>query len=209
MNRSARLAFALTCLVASACDDKRSGQVSLTGAGPIQLIDRSGAVAELSAGPAEVELKKDSRARVAVIRLKQNGREVNVQAPLSEQFYSGSFTLRGETIGQPVTLVSKRVYENLGELFRYTDRIDIGWEECEVDSSYRPCDEVWTVDFRSAGADALLGTFVSNTKMRCEERQGAPHNCRSRREREPRDRDHGDNGSAYRQLAEGQNLKFN
>lgn len=168
------------CLTASGCDFKlkRNGQVTLSnGTVSIPLNDRSGSRAEIVAGPAEVQVKKGDAKDTIEVRVRQPGRsEVNFSAAVSGDYRSGNFTLRGSEIGQPVDLTSARSYVVTGPTRRETTIEDTGFERCTVEILYEPCDENWTVSFRS-GSGAELGAFASRSFERCNERRGARYNC--------------------------------
>lgn len=166
------------CLTVSACDlFKRDGHVTLTGGTPIPLNDRNGSRAELVAGPAEIRVKKGDAKDTIEVRVRQPGRsEINFTAPVSGNVRSGNFTLRGSEIGQPVDLVSARSFVVTGPTQRYTTVEESGFQRCMVDVTYDPCDENWSVTFRS-GAGAELGQFASRSAERCNERRGFPYAC--------------------------------
>jgi hypothetical protein len=169
---------AFAVLVASGCDfkEKRDGSITLAGSANIPLTDRSGARAELVAGPAEVTFKKGSADRTVAIRIRQTGRpEVNFEAPVAGDYRSGNFVLRGSEIGQPVDMASSRAYVVTGAPRRETSWVDEGMRRCLVDVTYDPCDENWTVEFRTAAGS--LGTFASRSATRCNEHRGFPYGC--------------------------------
>ncbi|UPT72703.1 MAG: hypothetical protein M0D55_12210 [Elusimicrobiota bacterium] len=171
-------------LAVAACDFKetRKGQITLTGA-PIPLNGRAG-TASLVAGPAELTFKKGSSDKTIAIIVKQPGRsDVELEAPVEKGYESGNFTLRGSQIGQPVDMTSARAWTVTGPTQRYVTRDDMGNRSCMVDVSFEPCDEGWTVTFKSVnGVD--LGAFASRTATRCNERRGMPYACH----RDPMDR---------------------
>lgn len=169
---------AFAVLVASGCDfrEKRDGSIVLTGSANIPLTDRSGARAELVAGPAEVTFKKGANDRSVAIRIRQTGRpEVNFEAPVSGDYRTGNFTLRGSDIGQPVDLASVRGFAVTGAPRRETSWTDEGFQRCLVDVTYDPCDENWNVEFRTAAGS--LGAFSSRYATRCNVQRGFPYSC--------------------------------
>ncbi len=173
---------AVAVLLASGCDfkEKRDGAITLTGSANIPLTDRSGSRAELVAGAAEVTFKKGSNDRSVAIRIRQDGRpEINLEAPVSGDYRSGNFVLRGSEIGQPVDLASSRSYAVTGSPRRETTWTDEGFQRCLVDVTYDPCDENWTVEFRTAAGS--LGSFASRKATRCNEHRGFPYACRQER----------------------------
>ncbi len=168
-----RLPFVLTiaCLAAVGCDVKetRSGLITLSGSAGIPLVDKSGSHAELVAGAAEVTFQKGSKNGTVAIGVKQPNRpDVNIEAPISGDYRTGDFTLRGSDIGQPVDLVSARAYKITGGTERWSDWRDQGFERCLVETSFDPCDESWTVSFRAAAGE--VGAFSAVTASRCNER---------------------------------------
>lgn len=165
------------CLAVSACDlFKRDGHVTLTG-GPIPLNDRGGSRAELVAGAAEIRVKKGDAKDTLDIRVRQPGRsEINFTAAVTGNYRSGNFTLRGSEIGQPVDLTSARSFTVTGPTQRDTTYEDSGFQRCMVDIYWDPCDENWTVSFRS-GDGRELGQFASRSFQRCNERRGFPYAC--------------------------------
>lgn len=182
------IAVSAVVLAASGCDfkEKRSGRIALAGAASIPLNDVGGSRAELVAGPAEVTFKKGSGDRSVAIRVRQPGRpEVNIEAPVTGDYRSGNFTLRGSEIGQPVDLVSARAYAVTGARESMTTWVEEGFQRCLVELSWDPCDEDWTVSFRSSGG-AELGSFASRAAARCNERQNRISCHRSPDHHEPR-----------------------
>ena len=179
------LLLLLAAVALAACDSEtRKGQITLTGSSNIPLNGRSGA-AELVAGPAEVTFKRGSSSGRVAISIRQSGREIELEAPVSGDYRSGNFTLRGSEIGQPVDLVSARSHAVTGGTERYTTIEDQGFQTCRVDVSYEPCVESWTVAFKSV-AGAELGTFSSRASARCNERRGMPYACWREPRHEPR-----------------------
>ncbi|MBI5245591.1 MAG: hypothetical protein HY923_00290 [Elusimicrobia bacterium] len=165
------LPLAALLLVVAGCDFKetRSGQIVLTaGTAGIPLNGKAGA-ATLVAGRADITFKKGSSDKSIAIIVKQNGRaDVELEAAVSKGYESGNFTLKGAEIGQPVDMTSARAYAITGGVERYTTWENQGSQECLVEISYEPCDENWTVGFKStSGAD--LGSFASRTANRCNE----------------------------------------
>ncbi|MDE2510462.1 MAG: hypothetical protein KGL74_05015 [Elusimicrobia bacterium] len=207
------LILAAACLVAAAgCDNKetRSGNLSLSGSANVPLIDKSGTRAELTAGPTEITFQKGSQNGTIAIRVRQPNRpEVNIEAAVPGNASSGNFTLRGSEIGQPVDLVSARTYAVDGPNQRDTRWEDQGFETCLIEYTWDPCNESWTVSFRSAAGE--LGAFASRTETRCNERTSQVM-CRSNN-REPRIPDfphggpHGRHGFDL-QSVDPQTLKF-
>ena len=177
---------AVACLAAAGCDNKetRSGSIVLTGAANIPLNDKSGAHAELVAGPAQITFQQGSKKGTIAIGVKQTGRpDVNIEAPVSGDPRNGDFTLRGADIGQPVDLVSSRKLTITGPNQSWSRWEDQGFERCLIVDSYDPCDEDWTVAFRASSGD--LGTFAAHTATRCNERS-AQSFCQPVPGREPR-----------------------
>lgn len=179
----------------AACDSEtRKGSITLAGSSNIPLNGRNGA-AELVAGPAEVTFRKGSSSGRVVVKVRQSGREVELEAPVSGDYRSGNFTLRGSEIGQPVDMVSARSYAITGAPQRYTTIEERGFQTCRVDVTYDPCDESWTVDFKAVNGTAL-GTFSSRSATQCNLRQGMPYACWRDPSRDfprhdfPRDRHH-------------------
>ncbi|MDX6769524.1 MAG: hypothetical protein SF051_08335 [Elusimicrobiota bacterium] len=178
MKKLPLLLTAVVVFVAAGCDfrEKRDGVVTLAGSANIPLTDRSGARAELVAGPAEVTFKKGSADNTVAIRIRQDGRpEVNFEAAVSGDYRTGNFTLRGSDIGQPVDMASARSFAITGPTRRETTWTDEGNRRCLVDYTYDPCAEDWTVDFRTAAGS--LGSFASRKHTRCNEQRGFPHSC--------------------------------
>jgi hypothetical protein len=163
--------IAVACLAVVGCDNKetRSGSITLTGSSNIPLNDKSGAHAELVAGQAEITFQKGSKDHTIAIQVKQPGRaDVNIEAPVNGDPRSGDFTLRGADIGQPVDMISSRRFSVTGPSQRWSNWEDRGFERCMVETTFDPCDENWTVDFRSAAG--ALGSFSALTATRCNER---------------------------------------
>lgn len=185
MKKTPLVLMAAVVLAAVGCDFKetRSGRISLTGAANIPLNDVSGARAELVAGPAKVTFKKGKGDKTVAISVRQDGRpEVNIEAPVSGDYRSGNFTLRGSEIGQPVDLVSARAYAVTGARESYTEWSQEGFQSCLIQVSYDPCDESWSVAFRTDAGE--LGSFAATTATRCNERRSNTGMCR--RDPEPR-----------------------
>lgn len=173
------LLLAVTCLSLAACDFKRNGQVTLTGAASIPLRDANGSAAELVAGPAEVTI--GGSRREITVRLRQPNRaEINFRANVSGDVESGNFTLSASQSGQPVDIASVRSYKVTGATQRRTEIEDTGNRRCMVDVTYDPCDENWTVTF-SNGSGAL-GSFASVKGTTCNERRGFPYACYTQHE---------------------------
>lgn len=172
MNRRS-LPLVAVLLVVAGCDFKetRSGQISLTaGASGIPLNGKAGP-ATLVAGSAEITFKKGSADKSIAIRVKQSGRpDVDLEAAVSGDYRTGNFTLKGSEIGQPVDMASSRSYAITGPNQRYSHWEDQGNQTCMIEITYDPCDENWTVGFRSA-AGAELGSFASRTPTQCNERR--------------------------------------
>lgn len=171
MNPRRYLPVVAMLLAVAGCDFKetRSGNITLTaGSAGIPLNGKAGP-ATLVAGRAEITFKKGSSDKSIAIRVKQSGRpDVELEAPVSKGYESGNFTLKGAEIGQPVDMASARAYAVTGPVERYTTWESQGSQECLVEVSYQPCDENWTVGFKStSGAD--LGSFASRTAYRCNE----------------------------------------
>jgi hypothetical protein len=166
------LVLAVACLAAVGCDNKetRSGSITLTGTAGIPLNDKTGSHAELVAGTAELTFQKGSKDGTLAIGVRQSGRpDVNIEAPITGDFRTGNFTLRGSEIGQPVDLVSARSYVVTGPNQRWSNWEERGYERCMVETSFDPCDENWAVSFRTAAGE--LGAFTSRTMSRCNERR--------------------------------------
>lgn len=164
--------IAVACLAVVGCDTKetRSGSITLTGTAGIPLNDKSGSHAELVAGAATVTVQKGSKDGTIAIGVTQPGRPaVNLEAPVTGDYRTGDFTLRGAAVGQPVDLVSTRVYKITGETQRWSNWEDQGFERCLIETSYDPCDEAWTVSFRAATGE--LGSFAAVTASRCNEQR--------------------------------------
>lgn len=172
------LVLAVASLAVVGCDTKetRSGSITLSGGSNIPLNDRSGAHAELVAGPAQLTFQKGSKdSTIAILVRQPNRADVNVEAPITGDYRTGNFTLRGSDIGQPVDLVSARRYTVTGPNQRYTNWEDRGFERCMVEYSWDPCDEDWTVAFHAAAGD--VGAFAARTPTRCNERSNT-YACR-------------------------------
>lgn len=170
------LLLLLAAVALAACDSEtRKGQITLAGSSNIPLNGRSGA-AELVAGPAEVTFKKGSSSGRVLITVRQSGREVELEAPVSGDYRSGNFTLRGSEVGQPVDMVSARSYAVTGAPRRYTIIEERGFQRCSVDVTYDPCDENWTVDFKAVNGTAL-GAFSARSATQCNARRGMPYAC--------------------------------
>lgn len=186
MNRR-YLPLVAVLLAVAGCDFKetRSGQISLTaGVAGIPLNGKSGA-ATLSAGSAEITFKKGSSDKSIAIRVKQSGRpDVDLEAIVAGDYTSGNFTLKGNEIGQPVDMASARAYAITGPNQRWSNWEDQGNQTCMVETTFDPCDENWTVGFRSV-TGAELGSFVSRYAMRCNERRTTSW-CRHNPQHEPR-----------------------
>jgi hypothetical protein len=166
------------CFAATGCDFKlkRNGSITLASGASIPLNDANGSRAELVAGPAEIQVKSGDHHTIAV-RVRQPGRaEINFSAPVNGDLSSGNFTLRGSEIGQSVDIVSARSYVITGPTQWEHYPEDMGNQRCTVDVSWDPCDENWTVAFKS-GAGAELGSFASRSFERCNEYRSAPHSC--------------------------------
>lgn len=184
MNRR-YLPLVAVLIAAAGCDFKetRSGQISLTSSTAIPLNGKAGA-AELVAGKTEITFKKGSSDNAINIRVRQPGRsEIELEAKVSGDYRTGNFTLKGSEIGQPVDMASARAYAITGPTQRWSNWEDRGNQTCMVETSFDPCDENWTVGFRSA-AGAELGAFTSRYATRCNERQNTSW-CRHN-PREPR-----------------------
>jgi hypothetical protein len=186
MKRVSLILAAVACFAAAGCDNKetRKGSITLTGAAGIPLNDKSGAHAELAAGPAEITFQKGSQKGTIAIAVKQAGRpDVNIEAPLKGDPTQGDFTLRGSEIGQPVDLVSARRFTVTGPNQRWSHWEDQGFERCLIEDSFDPCNESWTVTFRAAAGD--VGAFAAHTASRCNERNSQSF-CQPVPGREPR-----------------------
>jgi len=159
-------------LAVAGCDFKetRSGLINLTSSAAIPLNGKAGA-ATLVAGKAEITFKKGSSDNAINIRVRQPGRpEIELEAKVSGDYRTGNFTLKGSEIGQPVDMASARAWAITGATQRYDNWEDQGNQTCMVSVTYDPCDENWTVGFRSAsGAD--LGAFTSRYATHCNERR--------------------------------------
>jgi len=180
------LPLAAVLLAAAGCDFKetRTGQITLTGAAGIPLNGKAGA-ATLVAGRAELTFKKGSSDKSIALRVKQSGRpDVDLEAAVSGDYRSGNFTLRGSDIGQPVDLTSARAFAITGGTERYSDWEDRGDQVCLVETSFDPCDENWSLSFRSV-AGVELGSFASRTATRCNVRSGVSY-CRHNPRNDPR-----------------------
>ncbi|MDD5304948.1 MAG: hypothetical protein PHS14_17765 [Elusimicrobia bacterium] len=186
MNRR-YLPLVAVLLAVAGCDFKetRSGQISLTaGTAGIPLNGKAGA-ATLVAGSAEVTFKKGSSDKSIALLVKQGGRpDVNLEATVAGDYASGNFTLKGSEIGQPVDMTSARAYAITGANQRWSNWEDQGMQTCMVETTFDPCDENWTLSFRSvAGVD--LGAFASRYATRCNERRYTTW-CRQNPQHEPR-----------------------
>lgn len=172
MNRRS-LPLVAVLLAVAGCDFKetRSGQIVLTaGAAGIPLNGKAGP-ATLVAGSAEITFKKGSSDKSIAIRVKQSGRpDVELEAAVSGDYRTGNFTLKGSEIGQPVDMASARSYAITGPSQRWSNWEDQGSQTCMVETTFDPCDENWSVGFRSA-AGAELGSFSSRYATRCNERR--------------------------------------
>lgn len=186
MNRR-YLPLVAVLLAVAGCDFKetRSGSINLTtGTAGIPLNGKAGA-ASLVAGSAQITFKKGSSDKSIAIIVKQNGRaDVELEAAVASDYTTGNFTLKGSEIGQPVDMASARAYAITGANVRYSSWEDQGSQTCMVEISFDPCDENWTVGFRSvAGVD--LGSFASRYAMRCNERRYTSW-CRPNHQHDPR-----------------------
>lgn len=175
------LPLVVLMFVVAGCDFKetRSGQIVLTpaGAAGIPLNGKAGA-ATLVAGSAQLTFKKGSSDKSIALLVKQNGRaDVNLEATVAGDYTSGNFTLKGSEIGQPVDMTSARAYAVTGPRESYSNWEDQGNQTCLVTTSYDPCDENWTLSFRSVNG-VELGSFASKTGARCNEQRGFPSFCR-------------------------------
>ncbi|MEQ1919326.1 MAG: hypothetical protein ABL955_09015 [Elusimicrobiota bacterium] len=186
MNRR-YLPLVAVLLAVAGCDFKetRSGQINLTaGTAGIPLNGKAGS-ATVVAGAAEITFKKGSSDKSIAIRVKQSGRpDVDLEAIVAGDYTSGNFTLKGSEIGQPVDMASARAYAITGPNQRWSRWEDQGNQTCMVETTFDPCDENWTVGFRSV-AGAELGSFVSRYATRCNERQSTSW-CRHNPRHEPR-----------------------
>ena len=210
MNRRSLPLVAVLIAVAG-CDFKetRSGQIVLTPAGSagIPLNGKAGA-ASLVAGSAELTFKKGSSKNSIALSVKQSGRpNVDLEAAVAGDYTSGNFSVRGADIGQPVDMTSARAYAITGPAERYSNWEDQGNQTCMVDTIYEPCDENWTLSFRSANG-VELGSFASRQGTRCNERRSVGF-CRQNPQREPHipDFPRGPRGTAFQQAGDG-NVKF-
>jgi hypothetical protein len=185
MNRR-YLPLVAVLLAVAGCDFKetRSGSINLTaGTAGIPLNGKAGA-ASLVAGSAQITFKKGSSDKSIAIIVKQGGRaDVELEATVSGDYTTGNFTLKGSEIGQPVDMASARAYAITGANVRYSNWEDQGNQTCMVEISFDPCDENWTVGFRSV-AGVELGSFASRYAMRCNERRYTTW-CRQNPRNEP------------------------
>jgi len=187
MNRRSLPLVAVLIAVAG-CDFKetRSGQIVLTpaGASGIPLNGKAG-LATLAAGKAELTFKKGSSKNSIALRVKQGGRaDVDLEAAVAGDYTSGNFSVRGSDIGQPVDMTSARAYAITGAPQRYTNWEDQGNQTCMVETTFEPCDENWTLSFRSVNG-VELGSFASRQGTRCNERRSVSF-CRRNPQHEPR-----------------------
>jgi len=196
-------------LAVAGCDFKetRSGQITLTGPSGIPLAGRNGA-AELVSGKTEITFKKGSSDSSIAIKVRQPNRpEIELEAKVTGDYRTGNFTLKGSEIGQPVDMASARAYVITGPTERYTTWENMGSQECLVEISYQPCDENWTVAFRSTDGKEL-GSFASRTFYRCNENRRQQF-CRRDPMREPHFPRGGDHRRILNSLQEsGSSVKF-
>ena len=80
---------------------------------------------------------------------------VSQTAPGSQDYTSGNFTLKGSEIGQPVDMTSARSYAITGPNQRWSNWEDQGNQTCMVETTFDPCDENWTLSFRSTAGDSV------------------------------------------------------
>ena len=181
------LPLAAVLLAVAGCDFKetRTGQITLAGAATgIPLNGKAGAVT-LVAGRAEFTFKKGSTDKSIALKVKQDGRpDVDLEAAVAVDYRSGNFTLKGSDIGQPVDMTSARAFAITGATERYSNWEDQGSQICLVETSFDPCDENWTLSFRSFNG-VERGSFASRTATRCNERNGVSY-CRDNPRNDPR-----------------------
>ena len=162
MNRRRILPLLVLAVLTAACgEEKRDGQLTLSGSAPVRIVDQSGAAVEFVSGPLKVEFGADS-GRKFTVSLDQNGRKARFsgQAPDASDW---NFTVRGRDIGQPVDLASARSVTLYGPV-----RTQMGsgtpcgmngmWE---TEEQWRSGNEDWSVAFTDAQSGAALGTFKS------------------------------------------------
>lgn len=176
------LPLAAAALLAAACNlkENRVGVVALSGPDPIPLVDESGRPAALVAGPAEVRFRSGSEADSVAISIHQDGLpEIRFTGRVSSRHRDGNFVMRGDEIGQPVSLFSRRATTLVDGPARVERRRTREFNrDCWIDVTFKPCDDSWTVDFRPAASDAtLLGTFSSVKREQCEVSRGLPYAC--------------------------------
>lgn len=153
----------LAAAVLAACgEETRNGELTLTGATPLRIVDQSGKTVEFGAGATQVEFAADRSRKftVTVSQGKDKQAKFSGQAPATDGW---SFTLRGKEIGQPVDLTSDRQIAYVGQPWRtIRDGAPCGYNgRWQVEEVYQTCNEDWKVDFADANSSAAIGAFRS------------------------------------------------
>ena len=152
MNRKNILIGMAAGFLMLACDtETRNGELVLSGAAAVRIVDEGGKTVEFVTGPLKVEFGAGSDRKFSVTMSQGERRK----AKFSGRAPSGgdwNFTLRGKEIGQLVDIASRRSLEFYGEHWRQIGNggfcgFDGNWV---VEEDYQRCNEDWKVAFSDA-----------------------------------------------------------
>lgn len=163
MNRKSLLIGLAAGILMTACvDETRKGQLVLSGAAPVRIIDESGKTVEFVNGAVKVEFSADS-GRKFTVSMEQESRKAKFSGRAPNGGRDWNFTLRGREIGQLVDMASRRDVELYGQP---STSIGTG-NSCGFDGRWVTEDvwqkgnEDWKVAFTDAQTSQAVGSFNS------------------------------------------------
>lgn len=148
-------------LLAACGEETRNGQLTLTGAQPVRIIDQGGSPVDFVGGPIKVVFSADS-SRKFTVSLEQSGRKAKFsgRVPYADDW---NFTVKGGDIGQPVDFTSQRTVSLYGPVYtRWGTGGFCGFDgQWETEETWQKGNEDWKVSFADARSGAGLGAFAS------------------------------------------------
>ncbi|MBI3554564.1 MAG: hypothetical protein HY077_18885 [Elusimicrobia bacterium] len=164
MKKKTSFVLCLAALIMAACgEETRNGQLTLSGAAPVRLVDESGKTVEFVAGATKVQFAAGSSGKFTVTVSQGKDKQAKFSGKAPTRDGSWNFTLKGRDIGQPVDLASLRSVDYYGRTWRsLRDGAPCGMGgRWLVEEEYQKCNEDWRVNFADAGSAQTVGSFHS------------------------------------------------
>lgn len=173
MNRRSILAGVVfsAVFVLLGCDNEtRDGELVLSGATPVRIVDEGGKTVEFVSGPVKAEFSVERDHKFTVTMTQGENKQAKFSGRAPQDGGSWNFTLRGKEIGQPVDLASTRSLELYGKTWREIREGSFCGRNGRwlMEEEYQRCNEDWKVAFADAETSQDVGAFRSRREgLRC------------------------------------------